>query len=262
MSQIIVEGVKHTYRPPRGRPVLALDDVSLDGAHARIPRAAWPIGLRQVDAALSDRRLPADRGRPHPGRRQAGRRTGTRPRHRVPAFRAVSLEDRARQHPLRARAAGHAARRARGARAGLHRSRRPQGFRGQLSVAALRRHEAAHRDRAHARLRSGDPAHGRAVRRARRADPQPDAGGAARHLAAHAQDRDLRHPRRARGGVSRRPRRRDVGAARAHQGDRRDAASTRTIRDLFKTKAFVDKVDEIWNLVRDEAIKAQETRAP
>jgi len=32
--------------------------------------------------------------------------------------------------------------------------------------------------------------------------------------------------------------------------------------NLFKSKAFVDKVDEIWNLVRDEAIKAQETRAP
>ena len=31
---------------------------------------------------------------------------------------------------------------------------------------------------------------------------------------------------------------------------------------VFKTKAFVDKVDEIWNLVRIEAIKAQETRAP
>src|SRR5258707_12520199 len=30
MSQIIVEGVKHTYRPPRGRPVLALDDISLE----------------------------------------------------------------------------------------------------------------------------------------------------------------------------------------------------------------------------------------
>jgi len=29
MSQIVVESVKHTYRPPRGRPVLALDDVSL-----------------------------------------------------------------------------------------------------------------------------------------------------------------------------------------------------------------------------------------
>ena len=31
---------------------------------------------------------------------------------------------------------------------------------------------------------------------------------------------------------------------------------------VFKTKAFVDKVDEIWNLVRIEAIKAQENRAP
>src|SRR3984893_15261211 len=29
MSQIVIAGVKHVYRPPRGRPVLALDDVSL-----------------------------------------------------------------------------------------------------------------------------------------------------------------------------------------------------------------------------------------
>jgi NitT/TauT family transport system ATP-binding protein len=29
-SQIIIERVNHTYRPPRGRPVLALSDVSLD----------------------------------------------------------------------------------------------------------------------------------------------------------------------------------------------------------------------------------------
>jgi NitT/TauT family transport system ATP-binding protein len=34
----------------------------------------------------------------------------------------------------------------------------------------------------------------------------------------------------------------------------------RTDRNLLKSKAFVDKVDELWNLVRDEAIKAQETR--
>ena len=26
---------------------------------------------------------------------------------------------------------------------------------------------------------------------------------------------------------------------------------------IFKAKAFVDKVDELWNLVRDEAIKAR-----
>jgi NitT/TauT family transport system ATP-binding protein len=31
---------------------------------------------------------------------------------------------------------------------------------------------------------------------------------------------------------------------------------------IFKAKEFVDKVDELWNLVRDEAIKAQERRAP
>src|SRR5580700_2144746 len=29
-SQILIEGVCHTYRPPRGRPVLALSDVSLE----------------------------------------------------------------------------------------------------------------------------------------------------------------------------------------------------------------------------------------
>src|SRR3954466_14160610 len=33
-------------------------------------------------------------------------------------------------------------------------------------------------------------------------------------------------------------------------------------RELFKSKAFVEKVDEAWTLVRDEAIKAQEIRAP
>jgi len=32
--------------------------------------------------------------------------------------------------------------------------------------------------------------------------------------------------------------------------------------DIFKNPAFVGKVDEIWNLVRIEAIKAQEERAP
>jgi NitT/TauT family transport system ATP-binding protein len=31
--------------------------------------------------------------------------------------------------------------------------------------------------------------------------------------------------------------------------------------EVFKSREFIDKVDEIWNLVRIEAIKAQETRA-
>ena len=29
-AQIVIEGVNHVYRPPRGRPVLALDDISLE----------------------------------------------------------------------------------------------------------------------------------------------------------------------------------------------------------------------------------------
>ena len=76
----------------------------------------------------------------------------------------------------------------------LHRPRRAARFRGQLPVAAVRRHETAHRDRPHARLRSQHPADGRAVRRARRANPRADADRTAQHLAAHAEDRYLCHP--------------------------------------------------------------------
>src|SRR5262249_13421472 len=56
---------------------------------------------------------------------------------------------------------------------------------------------------------------------ARRTDPQPDAVGAARHLATQPQDRALRHPRCPGGGLSRRARGGHVGAPRPHQGDRR-----------------------------------------
>jgi NitT/TauT family transport system ATP-binding protein len=30
--------------------------------------------------------------------------------------------------------------------------------------------------------------------------------------------------------------------------------------NIFRTPAFIEKVDEIWSLVREEAIKAQEKR--
>jgi NitT/TauT family transport system ATP-binding protein len=32
--------------------------------------------------------------------------------------------------------------------------------------------------------------------------------------------------------------------------------------DVHRTKTFVDKVEEVWNLVREEAVKAQQKRAP
>jgi len=41
-----------------------------------------------------------------------------------------------------------------------------------------------------------------------------------------------------------------------------DTEFDRTDPGIFKSKPFIDKVDEIWNLVRDEALKAQEIRAP
>ena len=54
--------------------------------------------------------------------------------------------------------------------------------------------------------RSGDPADGRAVLRARRADPRDHADRAPAHLGAGTQDRALRHPPDRRGGVPVRPR--------------------------------------------------------
>src|SRR5260221_7832028 len=66
------------------------------------------------------------------------------------------------------------------------------------------------------------PVDGRAVRRARRPDPARHAGGAADDLAAHGQDRGVRHPRRPGGGLSRRSRLDHERAARPHPaGDRR-----------------------------------------
>ena len=195
MSQIVVDGVRHMYRPPRGRPVLALENVSLEVATARIRRAARALRLRQVDAALSDRRLPADRRRHDFGRGPAGRPRPGPDRGIVFQHFALFPWKTVRANVLYGlERAGHAARRAREARAGLHRHGRPARLRGQLSLASLRRHEAAHRDRPHARLRPADPADGRAVRRARRADALPDAVRAPQYLAAHAEDRDLRHP--------------------------------------------------------------------
>src|SRR5499427_10249627 len=44
MSQIVVEGVQHTYRPPRGRAVLALDDISLDVREREFVALLGPSG--------------------------------------------------------------------------------------------------------------------------------------------------------------------------------------------------------------------------
>ena len=222
-AQIVIDGVSHLYRPPRGRPVLALEDVSLEVRNARIRRAARPVRLRQVHAALSDRRLPAGRDR-HDHASTASRSPAPGPDRGIvfqhfALFPWKTVRDNI-LYGLERQGMPKDEREKRAQR--LHRSGRPAAasrtaIPSQLSGGMKQR--TAHR--AHARLRSEDPADGRAVRRARRADPRPDAGRAAEHLAAHAEDRDLRHPRRAGGGLSRRPRRGDVGAAGPHQDHRR-----------------------------------------
>src|SRR5581483_5444396 len=128
---------------------------------------------------------------------------------------ALSLAHGSSERALRPREARPRARRAGAARAGLYRARRPEGIRGQLSVAALRRHEAARGACPHARGRSEDAAHGRAFRRPRCADQEPDA------------DRALRDPRRAGSGAPRAARGGDVGAPGQDQSDGRHRARSR-----------------------------------
>ncbi len=98
---------------------------------------------------------------------------------------------------------------------------RPQGFHGPLSGAAFRRHAPARGARPRAQPADRHPADGRAVRRARRADPHDPRRGPLGAAVAHRQDHRVRHPFARRGGVPRRPRRGVLGAARPHQGDHR-----------------------------------------
>ena len=194
-------------------------------ARYRARRTALPDRaerLRQEHAAQHDRR-PADADHRHGrGQRQAGARAAAaRHRLRVPGERAVSLvhdhRERQARHGVPGRAEGRAgAARAEGAGGG-----RAQGLHGPLSGAAFRRHAAARG--AGARAQPGDrhAADGRAVRRARRADPDDPRRGPLGAAVHHRQDHRVRHPFARRSGVPRRPRRGVLGAAGPHQGDHR-----------------------------------------
>src|SRR6059058_4647831 len=43
-AQIVIEGVSHLYRPPSGRPVLALEEVSLDVGNREFVALLGPSG--------------------------------------------------------------------------------------------------------------------------------------------------------------------------------------------------------------------------
>src|SRR5690242_3852179 len=63
-APIVIEGVSHTYRPPRGRPVLALDDVSLEVRPREFVALLGPSGCgKSTLLYLIGGFLPVERGR-------------------------------------------------------------------------------------------------------------------------------------------------------------------------------------------------------
>src|SRR5438552_6638598 len=64
MSHIVVEGVNHVYRPPRGRPVAALEEVSLEVGEREFIALLGPSGCgKSTLLYLIGGFLPAETGR-------------------------------------------------------------------------------------------------------------------------------------------------------------------------------------------------------
>src|SRR5207247_8989505 len=189
-------------------------------------------GARRVLLPARHQRLRQDHDRQHDsrvgeadgGRQGAGgeadRRPRPRPQRGLPGRRlALRLAHRARERRVRPAHAGRPEDDAPRAGPSLPRSGRPHRSGGQAPVRAVGRHEAAHPNRARARQRAEDAAHGRAVRRPRRPDPRRDAGGAAQDLAGDGDVGALHHARHRRGDQPGHASRRDVrGAGLTAQG--------------------------------------------
>ena len=92
-AHIVIDRVSHVYRPARGRPVMALDDVSLAVRDREFVALLGPSGCgKSTLLYLVGGFLPVEHGAIC-GRGKTGHRPGTRPRHRVPALRAVPVEN-------------------------------------------------------------------------------------------------------------------------------------------------------------------------
>ena len=259
-TQIAIDKVSHIYRPPRGRPVLALEDVSLEVRNREFLALLGPSGCgKSTLLYLIGGFLPIERGAivvngkpvaaPGPDRGIVFQHFALFPWKTVRANITYGLERQRMPREERERA-----------RAVLHRSGRPDRLRGQLSVATVRRHEAAHGARSHARLRPEHSVDGRAVRRARRADPAPDADRNCCSIWQRTPKTVIFVTHDVQEAVYLADR---VAVMSARPGRIKTIVDTRFEKNdagLFKAKEFVDKVDELWNLVRDEAIKAQEAR--
>jgi len=260
MSQIVVENVQHTYRPPRGRPVLALDDVSLSVRTREFLALLGPSGCgKSTLLYLIGGFLPIEGGSimvegkpvtgPGPDRGIVFQHFALFPWKTVRANILYGLE-----------------------RQGMPRAEREERAQTFIELVGLKGFEDSYPSQL-----SGGMKQRTAIARTLAFDPSillmDEPFGAL-----DAQTRSLMQDELL--GIWRRTPKtvifvtHDVSEA-VHLADRIAVMSARPGRiktivetgfdpaepNLYKSKAFVNKVDEVWNLVRDEAIKAQETRA-
>ncbi len=260
MPQISIAGVKHVYRPPRGRAVLALDDVSLEiGAH-ELMALLGPSGCgKSTLLYLIGGFLPCESGTiavdgkpvcaPGPDRGIVFQHFALFPWKSVRANILYGLE-----------------------RQGLPRSEREARAQAFIELVGLKGFEDSY------------PAHLSGGMKQRAAIARTLAFNPGTLLmdepfgALDAQTRSLMQAELM--AILRRDPKtvvfvtHDVQEA-VYLADRVAVMSARPGRikaivditldkaapDLFKSKAFVDKVDEIWSLVRTEALRAQEAGA-
>jgi NitT/TauT family transport system ATP-binding protein len=256
MSQIVVESVKHTYRPPRGRPVLALDDVSLAVRPREFLALLGPSGCgKSTLLYLIGGFLPIESGRilldekpimgPGPDRGIVFQHFALFPWKTVRANVLYGLE-----------------------RQGMARKAREERTQAFIDLVGLKGFEDSYPSQL-----SGGMKQRAAIARTLAFDPaillMDEPFGAL-----DAQTRSLMQEELQR--IWQRTRKtvifvtHDVREA-VHLADRVAVMSARPGRikaivetgfdksdpELFKSKGFLDKVDEIWTLVRDEALKAQ-----
>jgi NitT/TauT family transport system ATP-binding protein len=260
-AQIVIEGVNHMYRPPSGRPVLALDDVSLEVRAREFVALLGPSGCgKSTLLYLIGGFLPTEKGTiliegkpvgaPGPDRGIVFQHFALFPWKSVRANILYGLE-----------------------RMGLPRDEREKRAQSFIDLVGLSGFEDSYPSQL-----SGGMKQRTAIARTLAFDPKillmDEPFGAL-----DAQTRSLMQAELL-GIWQRTPKTvifvtHDVQEA-VYLADRVAVMSARPGRikaivdtrfdkndpQMFKAKAFVDKVDEIWNLVRIEAIKAQETRAP
>src|SRR5262245_875205 len=260
-AQIVIEGVNHMYRPPSGRPVLALEDVSLEVRTREFVALLGPSGCgKSTLLYLLGGFLPIEKGRisvegkpvgaPGPDRGIVFQHFALFPWKTVRANILYGLE-----------------------RMGLPRGEREKRAQSFIDLVGLGGFEDSYPSQL-----SGGMRQRTAIARTLAFDPKillmDEPFGAL-----DAQTRSLMQAELL-GIWQRTPKTvifvtHDVQEA-VYLADRVAVMSARPGRikaivdtkfdkndpHMFKTKAFVDKVDEIWELVRIEAIKAQEKRAP